>query len=82
MHQDFLTVSIITSSSARRARHLKRVPLLLKEVINPCRCGRSPTGDCIGWHSLTNEEFKVRLDEWYTSSGKQLLSENSGIDKA
>ena len=55
---------------------------MLKEVINPCRCGRSPTGDCIGWHNLTNEEFKVRLDEWYASSGKQLLSENSGIDKA
>ena len=46
-----------------------------------CGCGRSPTGDCIGWHALTNEEFKVKLNEWNQSqnSGKQLLSES---DKA
>ena len=50
--------------------------------IGRCGCGRSPTGECIGWHNLTNEEFKVRLDEWNMSSGTQLLSENSGIDKA
>jgi hypothetical protein len=55
---------------------------MLKEVITPCGCGRSPTGECIGWHNLTNEEFKVRLNEWHMSTGKQLLSENSGIDKA
>ena len=23
-----------------------------------CGCGRSPTGNCIGWHSLTEEEYK------------------------
>lgn len=29
----------------------------------PCGCGRSPTGSCIGWHSLTNEEYQAKLAE-------------------
>ena len=26
-----------------------------------CTCGRSPTGDCIGWHKLTEEHYKKSL---------------------
>ena len=29
-----------------------------------CGCGRSPTGDCIGWHSLTEAAYKVALTTW------------------
>jgi len=29
-----------------------------------CPCGRSPTGKCIGWHGLTEEEYQVKLAEW------------------
>lgn len=29
-----------------------------------CGCGRSPTGDCIGWHGLTEDEYKVKLAEY------------------
>ena len=29
-----------------------------------CGCGRSPTGDCIGWHGLTEEAFQKKLVEW------------------
>ena len=25
---------------------------------NECGCGRSPTGKCIGWHSLSEEDYK------------------------
>jgi hypothetical protein len=25
-----------------------------------CGCGRSPTGNCIGWHNLTEEEYKAK----------------------
>jgi CDGSH-type Zn-finger protein len=34
---------------------------------NKCRCGRSLTGYCIGWHALTEEEYKDKLKEqkWY-----------------
>jgi len=26
-----------------------------------CGCGRSPTGQCIGWHNLTEEEYQEKL---------------------
>ena len=26
-----------------------------------CGCGRSPTGDCIGWHGLSEDEFRQQL---------------------
>jgi hypothetical protein len=29
-----------------------------------CGCGRSPTGQCIGWHSLTEEAYKEKLAEY------------------
>ena len=25
-----------------------------------CECGRSPTGKCIGWHVLSEEEYKKK----------------------
>ena len=28
-----------------------------------CTCGRSPTGNCIGWHKLTEEEYKAKTKE-------------------
>jgi hypothetical protein len=31
---------------------------------NTCGCGRSPTGKCIGWHSLSEEEYKIKLEEY------------------
>jgi hypothetical protein len=29
-----------------------------------CGCGRSPTGDCIGWHGLTEDAFRAKLAEY------------------
>ena len=29
-----------------------------------CGCGRSPTGDCIGWHGLTESEFQSKLESY------------------
>jgi hypothetical protein len=29
-----------------------------------CGCGRSPTGNCIGWHGLTEDAFKAKLQEY------------------
>ena len=32
--------------------------------IGSCGCGRSPTGDCIGWHGLTEEDYRIKLAEY------------------
>ena len=28
---------------------------------NKCGCGRSPTGKCIGWHALNEEDFTKKM---------------------
>jgi hypothetical protein len=33
-----------------------------------CGCGRSPTGECIGWHGLTEEEYQKKLKEYKANS--------------
>lgn len=34
-----------------------------KQIKYGCGCGRSPTGVCTGLHKMSNEEYKVYLDE-------------------
>tara|TARA_A100001037_G_scaffold281047_1_gene284358 strand:+ start:1698 stop:1817 length:120 start_codon:yes stop_codon:yes gene_type:complete len=29
-----------------------------------CGCGRSPTGKCVGWHNLSEEEYQAKLKEY------------------
>ena len=29
-----------------------------------CPCGRSPTGKCIGWHSLSEEKYLEMKKKW------------------
>lgn len=42
--------------------------------IGNCGCGRSPTGKCIGWHGLTEEQFSERKELYET--GKVDLAGN------
>jgi hypothetical protein len=41
-----------------------------------CGCGRSPTGNCCGWHSLTQEQFEQRKELYETGkvnlAGKEI----------
>lgn len=30
----------------------------------PCGCGRSPTGQCIGWHGLTEDQYQAKKNEY------------------
>jgi hypothetical protein len=36
----------------------------LGDKTGTCGCGRSPTGQCIGWHGLTEEGYMDRLNLW------------------
>lgn len=29
-----------------------------------CTCGRSPTGRCVGWHNLSEEEYQTKKAEY------------------
>ena len=41
-----------------------------------CGCGRSPTGQCIGWHGLAESEFRERKELYETGkadlAGKEI----------
>lgn len=34
-----------------------------------CGCGRSPTGKCVGWHSLSKEDYLKKLNEYNERKG-------------
>jgi len=36
-----------------------------------CGCGRSPTGKCIGWHSLSEAEYQKRLETYLKKAKEQ-----------
>ena len=31
---------------------------------NSCGCSRSPTGKCVGWHNLTEEQYAEKKAIW------------------
>lgn len=39
----------------------------IKEGGVPCGCGRSPNGKCIGWHGLSEEQYKEALEKYMTN---------------
>lgn len=40
-----------------------------------CGCGRSPTGKCCGWHALTEEAYRVKLNEYELAQYRQQAQE-------
>jgi len=43
--------------------------------IGTCGCGRSPTGDCCGWHGLTEDQYKIKKGEWELEQYKKQAQE-------
>jgi hypothetical protein len=73
--KDYLSTRVfdgIRPLSKERADRLERT-----RMEKNCGCGRSPTGKCIGWHGLTNEQYTAKLQEYekknLTESAPQLL---------
>lgn len=36
-----------------------------------CGCGRSPTGNCIGWHKLSEEEYQEKKAAYETKKAEK-----------
>jgi hypothetical protein len=45
------------------------------EEFGRCGCGRSPTGKCIGWHSLSEEAYQKALLEYKEFDEKVVMKE-------
>jgi hypothetical protein len=39
--------------------------------MSKCGCGKSPTGMCIGWHGLSQEEYEAKLEEYNSKEKSQ-----------
>ena len=55
--------------------------------MSDCGCGRSPTGKCVGWHTLTEEEYLEKKAAWETrqaekdAKGSARHSNGLGVEK-
>ena len=38
---------------------------------NKCGCGRSPTGKCIGWHALSEEDYLKKKENHEANKTKK-----------
>ena len=45
-------------------RKKEMTPSVAQMKTGTCGCGRSPTGDCIGWHALSESEFQSKLESY------------------
>ena len=41
------------------------------EEFGKCGCGRSPTGKCIGWHGLSEEQLTQAREAWALTESKK-----------
>jgi hypothetical protein len=53
-------IAIPSKGANRRGKTLETER---RKTMADCGCGRSPTGQCIGWHNLSEEEYQQKLKE-------------------
>jgi hypothetical protein len=44
---------------------------------NTCGCGRSPTGKCVGWHSLTEDQYVEKKTQWEAKQASKKKDEQA-----
>jgi len=44
---------------------------------NSCGCGRSPTGKCVGWHKLTEDQYAEKKAAWEARQAEKEAKEAS-----
>ena len=59
-------VRMVDTPQDETIKDVKRVSLIRPK--GTCGCGRSPTGDCIGWHRLTEEGHTEMFEKWQKAS--------------
>lgn len=43
-----------------------------------CGCGRSPTGKCVGWHALTEEQYQQKKTEYLQKQVEKAKEKKNG----
>ena len=42
-----------------------------------CGCGRSPTGNCIGWHALSESAFQSKLESYLADEQSKEIKDST-----
>lgn len=50
---------MLSQSSNEHKKTSKQGNIIMSEAPK-CGCGRSPTGNCIGWHALSEEDYQAK----------------------
>ena len=57
-----------------------------ENAVGGCGCGRSPTGKCIGWHGLSEDEYQKKKAEWelleYQKQAQELWNDSCTSQRA
>ena len=62
----------------------KTMQIRVKENVDDigrCGCGRSPTGKCIGWHGLSEDQLKIAQEKYRIDEISKLVAEATFADK-
>lgn len=59
-----------TDKSYRNFKEGLIMQVKIKEKIGSCGCGRSPTGQCCGWHALNEDDYRTKLAEYENKQNK------------
>jgi len=51
---------IVSSNVALHVKEQSKIGVIKMTESPKCGCGRSPTGNCIGWHALSEEEYQEK----------------------
>ena len=51
-------------------RKNKMTPSVADMKKGTCGCGRSPTGDCIGWHGLNEQQLKEAQEKYQATQSE------------
>tara|TARA_Y200000002_G_C22193350_1_gene460223 strand:- start:35 stop:232 length:198 start_codon:yes stop_codon:yes gene_type:complete len=44
-----------------------------------CGCGRSPTGKCIDWHDLSEEQYQLSLKEYNARNKNNIEDKDNNV---
>jgi hypothetical protein len=82
---DFITYSN-QSNNALKGNKMQVRTEQIQQGGTSCGCGRSPTGKCCGWHALTEQAYRVKLNEYeleqYCNQAQELWSDSCTSGRA
>jgi hypothetical protein len=63
--------SLLSSNDALYVKEQPKIGFIKMTEAPKCGCGRSPTGNCIGWHALSEEDYQEKKTAYETRQAQK-----------